>query len=468
MTTGGVTPGGSNGWSQLLVEGRLARFALICLGIWLNAADSLMTATIMPSVAAEIGGYAYFAWTIAGFILGAILAGATAGQISLRMGLRSGMVLAATIYVAGCVASGVAANIEVFLIGRLLQGVGAGWIVGLCYVAIGTVFPEVLWPRILASISGVWGGATLLSPLIGGLFAEAGHWRWAFWFFAAQGVAFAAASYFLLSPVHLRDREGRLPLVQLAVLTIAIVSIAMAGLLSDVFLAVLLGCAGLGALVLFMRFDSSSKSPLLPRASRNLLSAAGSGFAMIFAMATSAIAFSVYGAAIMQAVYGLSPLKAGYILAIESMAWTVAALCVAGLGVRWEGPFIKLGSVSVLLASILLALTLGTGPLVAVCVAAALLGGGFGFAWGFITRRIIVSVPGDERALASAAVPTMQMIGYATGSALAGVMANFLGFADGIDARTAEAVSFWLFAGFVPVALLGVLASWRVASHEFD
>ncbi len=36
------------------------RFALLCLGIWLNAADTLVTATIMPSVANEIGGYAYF------------------------------------------------------------------------------------------------------------------------------------------------------------------------------------------------------------------------------------------------------------------------------------------------------------------------------------------------------------------------------------------------------------------------
>src|SRR3546814_15371008 len=74
----------TSGWRALMAEGRLARFALLCLGIWLNAADSLMTATIMPSVAADIGGYAYFGWNIAGFILGAILAGASAGQISMR------------------------------------------------------------------------------------------------------------------------------------------------------------------------------------------------------------------------------------------------------------------------------------------------------------------------------------------------------------------------------------------------
>lgn len=456
------------GWGQLLIEGRLARFALICLGIWLNAADSLMTATIMPSVAADIGGYAYFAWTISAFILGAIVAGASAGQISLRAGLRLSMVIAALVYVAGCVISAVSGEILLFIFGRLLQGLGAGAVVGLCYVAIGTVFPENLWPRILASVSAIWGGATLLSPLIGGLFAEAGLWRWAFWFFAIQGIGFAFAAWALLSAVKPDDAAERLPVRQLFMLTGGIIAIAVAGLLTNVWTAIALGLAGLALLAAFVRVDARSPSPLLPRSTRYFSTAAGSGFLMIFAMSVTAITLSVYGAAILQAVFNASPIFAGYILAIESAAWTVTALAVAGLKVRWEGLFLKLGAVSVLVASVLLALTMGSGPLAAIALASAFLGGGFGLAWSFITRRVITSVPDDERALASSAVPTMQMIGYATGSAAAGVIANFLGFADGIDAAAAHAVSFWLFIWFVPVAALGVIAAWRLSSRAFD
>ena len=66
-----------NSWADLLADGRLPRFALICLGVWLNAADSLVTATIMPNVGAQLGGYAYFSWATAGFLVGAILAGAS-------------------------------------------------------------------------------------------------------------------------------------------------------------------------------------------------------------------------------------------------------------------------------------------------------------------------------------------------------------------------------------------------------
>src|ERR1700761_1000527 len=95
-------------WNDFLAEGRTARLALICLGVWLNAADSLVTTTIMPSVGRELGGYAYFSWATAAYMAGAILSGATAARLSGRFGLRRAMVAAGLLTAAGCVASAVA------------------------------------------------------------------------------------------------------------------------------------------------------------------------------------------------------------------------------------------------------------------------------------------------------------------------------------------------------------------------
>lgn len=39
-------------------------FWLICVGVWLHAADTLVTATLAPSIADELGGVAYINWTI--------------------------------------------------------------------------------------------------------------------------------------------------------------------------------------------------------------------------------------------------------------------------------------------------------------------------------------------------------------------------------------------------------------------
>ena len=453
----------TTGWKEVLGGGRFPRFALLCLGIWLNAADALMTSTIMPSVARDIGGYAYFGWAIAGFMLGSIIAGTSAGQFSLRFGVRRAMVIAALTYSAGCIISAASPEITTFLVGRLLQGVGAGWIVGLCYVAVGTMFPEHMLARVLAAVSGVWGIATLLSPLIGGLFAEAGLWRWSFWLFAFQGGAFAIAATWLLDKGGVALLRDPLPVRQLSVLTLGILCIAAAGLVPDAARAVLLGLAGMALLVFFVRLDGRSPVPLLPRQTGNLSSVPAAAYMMIFMLSAGTISFGVYGSAIMQALHGSSPLVAGYVIGIEAFTWTVASLFVAGLRSEWHSFYIRLGTSLIVVGVAGLALAMPLGSLAEVIVCAILLGGGFGFCFAFMTRRLLASVPTEERAVASSAVPTMQLVGGAAGSAGAGAIANFLGFGHGIDAATAASGSFWLFACFVPVAAIGWFAAWRLA-----
>jgi MFS family permease len=142
-------PAADKRWSDLLADGRLPRFALIMLGVWLNAADSLVTATIMPSVGAQLGGYAYFSWATAGYLVGAILAGASSGRISEMFGLRAATAIAGVIMAGGCVMSALAPDVGVFLAGRLIQGLGSGWISGFAMVAIAFLFPERHWARVL-------------------------------------------------------------------------------------------------------------------------------------------------------------------------------------------------------------------------------------------------------------------------------------------------------------------------------
>ena len=60
-------------------------------------------------------------------------------------------------------------------------------------------------------------------------------------------------------------------------------------------------------------------------------------------------------------------------------------------------------------------------------------------------------------------MPTLQMIGYAVGAAASGIVANTLGLAEGVSHDVVRSVAFWVFAAFLPLALLGVFAAWRVA-----
>src|ERR1700679_1054243 len=117
---------GFRGWGDLFAGGRGARLAVICLGVWLNAADSLVTATIMPTVGRELGGFVYFSWATAAYMAGAILSGATAARLSARMGSRTAMVAAGLLTAVGCAVSALAPTMLWLVVGRAIQGVGAG------------------------------------------------------------------------------------------------------------------------------------------------------------------------------------------------------------------------------------------------------------------------------------------------------------------------------------------------------
>ncbi|MDQ0462540.1 MFS family permease [Caulobacter ginsengisoli] len=453
-------------WGELLKGAFFPRFALLCLGVWLNAADSLVTATIMPSVAAQLGGYAYFGWAVAIYTLGAIVAGASSGRLSAHLGLRTAMAVAGLTYSVGCLASALAPGIAVFLIGRLVQGIGAGWIVGLVYVAVGLVFPERLWARVFASTTSVWGVATVLGPLVGGVFAEAGHWRSAFWFFAVQGLAFSAAAAVLLSskaPESAAEKGAGLALPQLSLLAMGVILIASAGLIDSPAGSVALVVAGLAMLAFMIRFDASQAVPLLPRDARRLTTAAGAGYAVIFCMAAGTTTLGVYGAAILQAVNGVGPLTAGYVVAAEALGWTLAALPIAGLAPRWHGLLIRVGGSMIPIGVAAMALTFGRPGLAGPIAAATLTGAGFGICWAFLARRVLASLDDTERPLGASAIPSTQQAGGATGAAAAGALGTALGLAHGIDAAQASAAAPWLFGAFLPVALLGGFAAWRLA-----
>ena len=145
------------GWSENLNRAYASRLILVCLGVWLHAADSLIVATMLPSVVAEIGGKALVTWTSVLYEVGSIVAGTASGLVALT-------------FAAGCLISAAAPTMEILLAGRLLQGLGGGGLTAMSFIATATLFPARLTARVMAAISALWGASAFLGPLIGGTF----------------------------------------------------------------------------------------------------------------------------------------------------------------------------------------------------------------------------------------------------------------------------------------------------------
>lgn len=450
------------GWREILAPQYLTRFLFLCLGVWLNAADSLVTVTITPSIAQDIGGFRYFAWSVAAFLLASILSGAVSGRLSLRLGLRGALTASAIVYAAGCVMSALAPGFLIFVAGRLVQGFGAGAIMALCYVATTALFPERLWARVFGAIAGVWGIATILGPLLGGLLAGPGLWRWTFWLFAAQALVFIVAALTMIARQPKAEAAPE-PIAwgQLLALTLSVSGIAVAGVVGSPWLSLGLGVAGAAALAWMIAVNGRTPGALLPRAIGDLTSAAAAGYLMIFAFEAASIAFTVYGPAMIQARHQVTPLVAGYVITAIAGGWTLTALAVAGVQNR-DGTMIRLGA-AVLTAGIAFSIwAIPRGGLIAITAGMLLIGAGFGLSWAFATRRILSGLDEEQQALASSAVPTAQLIGGAVGSAAVGAAANALGFGEGINPAMAATQGLWLYAAFAPLGLIGLWAAWRL------
>lgn len=449
-------------WRETLAGGRLPSFALIMLGIWLMAADALVTSTIMPSVGRDLDGYAWFGWATSGYLIGVVAAASCAGWLSDRIGLRPAMIGSGLLLAIGCVISALGPDMPVFVAGRMVQGIGAGWVAGFCYVTINLVFEERYLARVFAAATAIWGVATFVGPLVGGLFADAGNWRGVFWLFGAQAIFFSLAAAWLIPASDRKTGEGGLPLLQIALIVIGVSALSSAGVIESRLVQFLLVPSSLILLAAAVIVDRRARARLLPRNAARFGTLIGAAYATYFLLLAGEVGFAIYAPAILQFTIGLSATQAGYIVAVEALAWTVAALAVAGSGPLWRRRWIVIGAACIPLALMLLSFVLSSGILILIVIGGALLGAGFGLSYSFISRTVMTSLDEDERAIGSAGIGAVRDAGAATGAAIAGIAANLTGFAEGLSAESVALAGFWICAIGVPIALVGLFASVRL------
>jgi MFS family permease len=337
----------------------------------------------------------------------------------------------------------------------------------LSYVGVSQLFVEALWPRVLALVSGVWGVSALVGPLVGGAFASAGLWRGAFWAFAAQGLLVVALAPVLIG-AGLAPSANRpvLPGRQIVALTIGVLAVSAAGVQAEAPMTVALAALGLAALLLVLRLETTAPERLFPPRPLSANVPWGPGYVMVLTLATATVSFTVYGPLLMAKLFGTTPIVAGFMVASESLAWTVTAIVFARAPAAQEAALIRFGAILIACGVAGLAFAMPRGPVWALLPWAGLQGAGFGMCWAFLLRRIVAAVPAGERERASAAMPTFQMIGYAVGAAASGIVANALGLVDGARVEVVRAVAFWVFAAFLPLAPIGIAAAFRLTARR--
>ena len=455
-------------WREILTRAYLPQLLTLCLAIWLHAANSMLTATTLPAAVGEIGGLRLISWAFALYLMGSIVAATAISACVASYGLRRTMVASTLLYTLGCVICAAAPTMPVLLVGRTVQGLGGGALVALVYIAQDRFFPNRMVPRIIACLSVVWTASALCGPLIGGAFATAGLWRFAFWAFALQSLLLAAVVRPLLARTHTgaEVQARRVPVVRLAFVAGAILAISFAGTVTSTAFAAALAVSGCVCLAMFVARDSAAgRTRLLPRRATDLGHPIGCGIAMTFLLSLSMMSFLVYGPILLIRLYGLTPLEAGLVVVTETLGWGAGALFLSGVAAPHESRLIRVGSGLLTVGLAAQAWFMPYGPLWLVVASAFFGTAGFGMMWGYIIKLVVAHAGRDDRDRAGSLLPSAQQTGFALGAALAGIIANALDFEQMTGIEDFRTAAFWLFTGFVPAALLGSALAWRFGNR---
>lgn len=396
------------------------------LGVLLAALDATIVGTAMPTVIASLGGAHLYPWLFSIYMLASTVVMPIFGSLSDRLGRRGPFTAAIVVFCAGSLVAGVATSMPVMVVGRGVQGVGAGGILALSIIIFGDLFAGPRRGQMQGLITAVWGFASIVGPLLGGIIVDSWSWRWVFLLNLPLGVLVIGLVLGGLAETGERAAGRTLDLLGAA---------AFLGGVTGLMLAVLdpgatgesgIGARGLGALAVaavgltaFVWAERRSPDPLLPfdlfREAPFLAGSAAaffSGAAMFGALAHVPL--------LVQWGRGTDATTAGLALMTMSTGWSAGGLAAGQL-------LNRLGFRALSIAGALL-MTLGYAALALrpemSWTSLLVVGGAVGIGMGLVSITIVVAlqtaIAPARRGVATSGLLFFRNIGATLGVALMG------------------------------------------------
>lgn len=401
-------------------------FVGLILAMLLAALSQTVLSAAMPTMVGELGGVDLMLWVMTAYILASTIMMPIYGKVGDLIGRKGLLLFAISAFMVGSVLGGLAGDMNMLIMARVVQGIGGGGLIILSQAIIADVVPARERGKYMGIMGAVFAVSSVVGPLLGGWFTEEIGWRWTFWMNIPLGLlALAGGIAFLHLPKH--DAKPRIDVLGMVLLTIATTCLVLvaswggSAFAWDSLQIVLLGVAAIVTGILFVLVELRTPEPIIPMylfRERNFVLTTAAG------LFTGVAMFGVLGylPTYLQMTFGQDATVAG-LLMIPMMGGMLVTSVGTGFLVTKYGRYKWMPIVGSLFLAAGLALlgTMNPGtPLWLFCIYIAIMGVGLGTSMQILVLIVQNTFHVRMVGTATASNNYFRQIGATLGSALVG------------------------------------------------
>ena len=151
---------------------------MLCM--FLAALDGTIVATAVPTIVADLGGLSRYSWIFSVYLLTSTVTVPLYGRLADLYGRRRVLLFGVVVFVVGSALCGASQSMTQLIAFRALQGIGAGAVLPIAITVVGDIYSAEQRARMQGMFSAVWGVASVVGPLVGGVLVDHASWRWIF------------------------------------------------------------------------------------------------------------------------------------------------------------------------------------------------------------------------------------------------------------------------------------------------